>query len=150
MDRSVYRVATLVLLSALGLLNPALSYGAPPQQAATSPSKTAANPSDYVGAETCALCHEPEVKGFSSDPHSKLALEHGGKGVTCESCHGPAKDHVQSGGVANKIFQFTKATPKQVEEKCLACHVNEHPNFTRFCHGEAQFIFMIFNSLQKF
>ncbi len=67
------------------------------------------------------------MKGFSNDPHAKLALEHGGKGVTCESCHGPGKAHVESGGVASKIFQFTKATPKQVEKKCLSCHVGDAP-----------------------
>jgi DmsE family decaheme c-type cytochrome len=150
MGRSLCRIASLVLLSALGVLRPAFSYGAPPQQAATSSSKTAANPSDYVGSETCNLCHEPEMKGFSSDPHSKLALEHNGKGVTCESCHGPAKAHVESGGVANKIFQFTKATPKQVEEKCLSCHVGEHPNFTRTAHGEAQISCISCHSIHKF
>lgn len=150
MDRSVYRMAPLVLLSALGVLIPALSYGAPPQQAATPSSNAAPNPSDYVGAETCALCHEPETKGFRNDPHSKLALEHGGKGVTCESCHGPAKAHVESGGVATKIFQFTKATPKQVEEKCLWCHVGEHPNFTRTAHGEAQISCISCHSAHKF
>ena len=58
--------------------------------------------------------------------------------MTCESCHGPGKAHVDGGGDASKIFQFTKATPKQVEQKCLSCHVGEHPNFERTAHGEAQ------------
>jgi DmsE family decaheme c-type cytochrome len=95
------------------------------------------NPADYVGADACALCHEPEVKGFNNNPHAKLALEHGGKGVTCESCHGSGKAHVESGGVASDIFQFTKATPKQVEQKCLSCHVGAHPNFERTAHGQS-------------
>lgn len=150
MGRSLCRIAILVLLSALGVLSPAFSYGAPPQQVAMSPSKTAANPSDHVGDETCALCHEPEMKGFGSNPHSKLAREHGGKGATCESCHGAAKAHVESGGVASKIFQFSKATPKQIEEKCLSCHVNEHPNFTRTAHGEAQISCISCHSVHKF
>jgi DmsE family decaheme c-type cytochrome len=136
MSRSIYRVAILVLLSGLVGVRSAYPSGAP-QQAATSSLKTTENPADYVGAETCALCHEPEVKGFINNPHTKLALEHGGKGVTCESCHGPAKAHVESGGDASKIFQFTKATPKQVEQKCLSCHVGAHPNFERTDHGQA-------------
>ena len=150
MGRSLCRIAILVLLSALGVLRPASSYGAPPQQAATSSSQAAAKASDYVGAETCAPCHEPEAKGFGNNPHAKLALEHGGKGVTCESCHGPAKAHVESGGVASKIFQFTKATPKQVDEKCLACHVGEHPNFERTAHGEALISCTNCHSVHKF
>lgn len=150
MGRSVNRVVILALLSTLGVLHPPVSNGAPVPQAAASSSKAAANPTGYVGAETCALCHAPEVKGFSSNPHSKLALEHGGSGVTCESCHGPAKAHVESGGVASKIFQFTKATPKQVEEKCLSCHVGEHANFTRTAHGEAQISCISCHSSHKF
>lgn len=104
-----------------------------PQSADTVPAST----SDYVGADTCATCHQEEVKGFKDNPHARLELEHGGKGVTCESCHGPGKAHVESGGDATKIFQFSTATPKQVGEKCLACHVGEHPNFERTAHGEA-------------
>ncbi len=97
----------------------------------------AASTSDYVGSDTCATCHADIATKFSTNPHAKLALEHGGKGVTCESCHGPGKAHVDSGGDATKIFQFSTATPKQVVEKCLACHAGEHPNFKRSPHSEA-------------
>ena len=34
------------------------------QQAVNAPQSAAATPSNYVGAETCAICHEDEVKGF--------------------------------------------------------------------------------------
>src|ERR1700721_1093468 len=59
-----------------------------------------ASPSNYVGAEPCATCHQDRVKGFAGNPHSKLALEHGGKGVTCEGCQGPARPLVGGGGAA--------------------------------------------------
>ena len=133
MRRSMSGLAVFVLLVGIGGTTSACAQ----QRAATSSPKTAVNPADYVGAEACALCHKDEVKGFDNNPHAKLALEHGGKGVTCESCHGPGKAHVESGGVASKIFQFTKATPKQVEKKCLSCHVGAHPNFERTAHGQA-------------
>ena len=70
------------------------------QQAVNAPQSAAAaaTTSNYVGAETCATCHQDQVKGFPENPHSKLALEHGGKGVTCEGCHGPGKAHVEGGG----------------------------------------------------
>ena len=134
MGRSIGRITILILLS---ILASGRSASGAPQQAATSPAKAKASPAEYAGAESCAICHQPEVKGFDNNPHSKLALEHGGKGVTCESCHGPGKAHVDSGGVASDIFQFTKATPKQVEKKCLSCHVDAHPNFERTAHGQA-------------
>jgi DmsE family decaheme c-type cytochrome len=95
------------------------------------------NPADYVGSETCATCHAEVSTKFTSNPHWKLALMHSGQGVTCESCHGPGKAHVESGGDATKIFQFSKATPKMVDDKCLGCHVGTHANFERSAHGAA-------------
>ena len=129
MRHRLYTLAILVWLSGWGGTAFAQATDAPkPQpQAAISSRKADVKPADFVGAEACALCHEPEVKGFDNNPHTKLALEHGGKGVTCESCHGSGKAHVESGGVAANIFQFTKATPKQVEQKCMACHVGDAP-----------------------
>jgi DmsE family decaheme c-type cytochrome len=138
MRRSLYRVAILALLSWFGGTRLTCVDAAAQQRAAASSQRTTLNSADYVGAEACALCHKDEVKGFdNSNPHAKLALEHGGKGVTCESCHGPGKAHIESGGDASKTFQFTKATPKQVEQKCLACHIGAHPNFERTAHGQA-------------
>ena len=113
-------------------------------------SSEAVKTTDYVGSETCTTCHGDLSKEFASNPHTRLALMHGGKGVTCESCHGPGKAHVESGGVATKIFQFTKATPKQVDKKCLACHVGEHPNFERTAHGEALVSCTSCHSVHKF
>jgi DmsE family decaheme c-type cytochrome len=110
---------------------------AKPQALSKAPASAPTNPADYVGAATCALCHQAEVNSFPKDPHARLELEHGGKGVTCESCHGPGRAHVESGGVASKIFQFSKATPRQVEATCLSCHIGEHPNFERTSHGQA-------------
>lgn len=150
MRRLLFGVVVLALVPWLwrsGLAGAAISGQ---QQATLSSQKTGVDPADYVGAETCATCHQDEVKGFHNNPHAKLALEHGGKGVTCESCHGPGKAHVESGGDVTKIFQFTKATPKQVDEKCLACHAGEHPNFERAAHGEAGISCISCHSNHKF
>jgi DmsE family decaheme c-type cytochrome len=95
------------------------------------------NPADYVGSETCATCHTAEAKTFDSNPHAKLALEHGGKGVTCESCHGPGKAHVESGGDKTKILDLAGANAKTVDATCLGCHAGAHPNFLRSPHAKA-------------
>jgi predicted CXXCH cytochrome family protein len=97
----------------------------------------AAKASDFAGAETCALCHADLAKKFSSNPHSELALMHGGKGVTCESCHGPGAAHVASGGDPTKILRLSKMSAKQVDATCLSCHATAHPNFLRSDHGKA-------------
>lgn len=93
--------------------------------------------SDFVGSETCTTCHTAESKTFESNPHTKLALEHGNKGVTCESCHGAGKAHVESGGDKTKIFSPANATAKQSDATCLRCHEDAHPNFLRSEHGKA-------------
>ena len=96
----------------------------------------AANLEEFVGAEVCATCHEVEAGRFGSNPHNRLALEHSGKGVTCESCHGPGKGHVENGGDKSKIFSFSQASAKEANEKCLDCHQGQHANFARSAHGE--------------
>ena len=120
------------------------------QPSTVSGSSEAVKTTDYVGSETCNTCHGDLSKEFASNPHTRLALMRGGKGVTCESCHGAGKAHVESGGVATKIFQFTKATPKQVDKKCLVCHVGEHPNFERTAHGEGLVSCTSCHSVHKF
>jgi DmsE family decaheme c-type cytochrome len=94
------------------------------------------NPADFVGADTCVTCHEEVGKGFAGNPHSKLALEHGKQGVTCESCHGAGKAHVEGGGDKTKIFNPSTGTAKQVDQLCLSCHQGKHANFERSAHGE--------------
>ncbi|HEX4285708.1 MAG TPA: DmsE family decaheme c-type cytochrome [Terracidiphilus sp.] len=95
------------------------------------------DPSQFVGAETCATCHEETAKKFADNPHTKLAEMHGKSGATCESCHGAGKAHVDGGGDVTKIFNPAKATAKQVDETCLKCHAGSHPNFERSPHAKA-------------
>ena len=115
------------------------AIAAPPQQGSPAQAKSgqAAPASDeYVGQDTCAACHEEVVKGFATNPHTRLAEMHGKTGVTCESCHGPGKAHVDGGGDVAKIFNPAKATAKEVDAKCLSCHRGQHSNFEHTAHGE--------------
>jgi DmsE family decaheme c-type cytochrome len=101
-------------------------------------SSTAAQAGDqYVGNDTCATCHQDKADGLANNPHAKLALEHGGTGATCESCHGAGKAHVDGGGDITKIVRFDKLTPKEIDTTCLGCHANTHPNFLRSPHARA-------------
>jgi len=131
----------LSLLVMIVSLLPWLGQARLAAQAAQHPSDlrklTAPNPLDFIGSETCSSCHSDLSKGFSSSPHAKLALMHGDKGVTCESCHGPARAHLESGGDPTKILQLSKMSPQKVNATCLGCHATAHPNFERSEHGKA-------------
>jgi DmsE family decaheme c-type cytochrome len=117
---------------------PAAPPAAPTSSLSSSPShKAAVDPADLVGSETCEACHADVSKKFNDNPHSKLALEHNGKGVTCEGCHGPGRAHVESGGDVTKIVQLSKASPKQIDTTCLGCHAGSHPDFLRSPHAKA-------------
>jgi DmsE family decaheme c-type cytochrome len=107
------------------------------KQAAVATKTAAQDPADFVGSDVCATCHAEVAKKFSNNPHSKLALTHGGQGATCESCHGGGKAHVEGGGDVTKIQQVSKMSPKQVDETCLGCHAKTHPNFLRSPHAKA-------------
>jgi DmsE family decaheme c-type cytochrome len=77
------------------------------------------------------------VKNFDGNPHTKLALQHGKNGATCESCHGAGRAHVEGGGDVTKIFNFKTATEKEATARCLGCHAGTHPNFARSPHAKA-------------
>jgi predicted CXXCH cytochrome family protein len=131
------RVLILLLLGAS--IFGASAMAAPAKGASTSTTTRSAKaaPGDFVGGETCATCHEEVGKKFANNPHSKLALLHGGAGVTCESCHGAGKAHVDGGGDTTKIFNPAKASAQEVDKTCLTCHSGKHANFDRSPHAKA-------------
>ena len=130
-------LACLMLLLGVGIFCvPVLAAQASGGKPAAAPANPAA-PSEFVGGEVCATCHEEAAKKFADNPHTKMALLHGNNGVTCENCHGAGKAHVDGGGDITKIFNPAKATPKEVEAKCLTCHAAAHPDFLRSPHAKA-------------
>jgi DmsE family decaheme c-type cytochrome len=127
------RICFLIFMSALLFCATA---AAAPSKADEAPGAQA-DPTQLVGSEVCATCHEDEAKAFGTNPHAKMAQMHGGSGITCENCHGAGKAHVDGGGDVTKIFNPAKASAKEIDAKCLTCHQGQHANFERSGHGEA-------------
>ncbi|UCE27239.1 MAG: hypothetical protein JSW52_00350 [Candidatus Coatesbacteria bacterium] len=102
---------------------------------------------DYVGSETCSMCHTDKHDSWSETAHAesiKVLVDSGmaeneecltchttalgtdayEKAVACESCHGPGSAHVEAGGGAGSIERATD------ESLCLKCHTDEwSPDF---------------------
>ncbi|MGE3310429.1 MAG: cytochrome c3 family protein [Limisphaerales bacterium] len=80
---------------------------------------------EYVGSESCEQCHDPITKSFVSSPHARL-VAHGPHSVEvgCESCHGPASVHVESGGAARTLIN-----PDRNPDVCYTCHLNLRAQF---------------------
>lgn len=134
------RVCSMLMLGAALLCAHVLAAQAPKAGPGDKPAAAQAKeaaPSDFVGADICATCHEEVAKGFANNPHAKMVLMHGDAGATCENCHGAGKAHVEGGGDITKIFAPAKATAKEVDERCLGCHAGAHPNFDRSPHAKA-------------
>jgi DmsE family decaheme c-type cytochrome len=98
------------------------------QQSATTQTRPERAGEDYAGSEVCIACHADQVKRFQSTmmgrafAHPKNDKERLG----CESCHGPARAHVEAGGSKETIpIRFTKDsrnTPEEKNSACLSCH----------------------------
>jgi DmsE family decaheme c-type cytochrome len=137
MKRFFLYIALIALLPGLSTRAGFLYAAGAKQQTAVAQKAAAPNPADYIGSDVCATCHADIAKKFGDNPHAKLALRHNGTGATCESCHGPGKAHVDSGGDVTKIKQLSKLSPKDLDETCLGCHAGTHPNFLRSPHAKA-------------
>jgi len=134
--RAAWRVFPLFVLAWATLCATALAAPPPGAKSSDQPAKTAAQ-ATFVGADTCASCHQEVAKDFAANPHTKMTLMHGSNGVTCENCHGAGSEHVAGGGDVTKIFDPAKAAPRDVDARCLSCHAGAHPNFERSPHAKA-------------
>ena len=78
----------------------------------------------YIGDDTCVACHEGEGKRLATTLHGKaqnIRTPSGKANGACESCHGPGKEHAESGD-KTKIRVFTTMKPRDASEVCVTCH----------------------------
>jgi DmsE family decaheme c-type cytochrome len=111
-----------------------MAMAAQPSQAGPDGRQAVQPASNSSDDAACATCHKEVVKGFANDPHGKPAPIDDSQGVTCESCHGPGKEHARGGNVT-LIFDPSTATSKEVDEKCQACHGRTCIDLEHSAHG---------------
>jgi len=98
---------------------------APPQEKSNKifAKKVVGKPADYAGSEECRDCHADQFKSFEEGPHHATLKNKDVSQQGCESCHGPAKAHVESGGEAlDTLVRFKKLSAAEASAQCLDCH----------------------------
>jgi len=76
---------------------------------------------DFVGTETCAMCHEDILGEVKQSPHGVLmtVVEEKGNGHVCEGCHGPGSLHAEDPSVETAAPLLRAA---RQGDGCLQCH----------------------------
>jgi DmsE family decaheme c-type cytochrome len=97
--------------------------------------------SAYAGPEACKSCHEDIYKSWEKSSHWKTTLDTkgGAEHQGCEACHGAGASHVADPSDTSKLFLFTKASAKDINERCLTCHASGtgHMNALNSEHAKA-------------
>jgi DmsE family decaheme c-type cytochrome len=143
MIKAILVTWTLALAAAMQTTSPPAASPPPAQGTPGNPGQpgalalpTTSKGAAYVGAEACSQCHYDKFVSYMNQPHS-----HSGDPRTpgarfgCESCHGPASNHVAGGGGRNVggLMTFSNAVPASDRNAvCLQCHTR---GSTTLWHG---------------
>ena len=110
-------------------------WGAQEKPAAPADNK----PAEYVGSETCQMCHEDIFKAFLKNPHQVVEKDkkRGFATKACESCHGPGSKHAETTTPAD-IRNPAKLKPAETDRTCLKCHLNQPTHVGRLQGSHAR------------
>jgi predicted CXXCH cytochrome family protein len=104
---------------------------------------------NYIGSAECEMCHDEIYRDFKTADHARLiAAGKNGLEAGCESCHGPASLHSDSGGEVKPPYSFTSGRPQSaglgarparvdaraVENVCYTCHADVRGQFNLLSH----------------
>jgi predicted CXXCH cytochrome family protein len=103
----------------------------------------------YIGSKECEQCHDKIYRDFATADHARLLAE-GANALNagCESCHGPASLHSESGGEVKTPFSFAAGRPaansfgartivdppRSKETVCFQCHTDVRGQFNLPSH----------------
>jgi len=88
---------------------------------------------EFVGMETCAMCHEKITKNFDQTEHARIVVSNEGiKDQACEACHGAGSLHADAQSKAEK--KSTIVNPGKTPEACYKCHLDKKAEFNLEYH----------------
>lgn len=88
---------------------------------------------EFVGMDTCAMCHEKITKDFARTTHSRLVVSSDEiKGQGCEACHGAGSLHTEAQTKEEKAK--TIINPGKTPEACYQCHLKQKAEFSLQYH----------------
>jgi DmsE family decaheme c-type cytochrome len=96
----------------------------PPPAIPQAVAPSTAQPGAFAGDDTCTACHEAEGKTLQASLHGKAQNARtpaARPNQACETCHGPGKEHAETGD-KTKIRVFTAIAPRDASEVCTSCH----------------------------
>lgn len=103
----------------------------------------------YIGSKECEQCHAQLYRDFATADHARLiAAGTNSLNAGCESCHGPASLHAQSGGEVKPPYSFASGRPqsssfgareamshgRETETLCFQCHTDVRGQFSLPSH----------------
>lgn len=135
------RAARLPLLAAAAALLSVTIGSAQNKPGAPAPAPADNKPAEFVGSQTCQMCHEDVFNAFQKNPHQLVETDkkRGWETKACESCHGPGGKHAESASAAD-IRNPAKLKPAEVDKTCLSCHLNQptHTGRIQSAHAKNQ------------
>jgi DmsE family decaheme c-type cytochrome len=104
---------------------------APLSLSAQVPAVSSVPKTGYAGTTACLDCHKKEAGPFTQTGMGQLFTAHprtDQEKVGCESCHGPGKQHAESGGdELGGLITFGRKSKTSVTARnasCVSCHQN--------------------------
>lgn len=103
----------------------------------------------YIGSAECEQCHDKIYRDFATADHARLITPGPNTlNAGCESCHGPASLHSESGGEVKTPYSFTAGRPaanslgaglavttaRSKETVCFECHADVRGQFNLPSH----------------
>ncbi|MCU1314307.1 MAG: hypothetical protein JWM54_2064, partial [Acidobacteriaceae bacterium] len=89
---------------------------------------------------SCLRCHMSAVQHSDAgtiNHYSGLPFQHGG--ITCEACHGDARQHLSSRG-KGAIVNPAKLDPARRDSVCISCHLEGDVSVERAGHSAVDYV----------